>query len=87
MASITIKVNGTSGVVSASNARTAIILTKCLEAWDGPVGGTVQERVDFVVGKVRDYLVEVARGENRRAKMAVAQTEADDEIASINLID
>ena len=79
MADLSITIGPLTSTVTASNANAQAVLQKYIGAYYGPVDGTAQEQLDWVVEKLRAHIVEVARDHNRALKMAdaVAEAEAD----------
>ena len=77
MAELSITIGQLTSSVTASNANAQAVLTKYIGAYYGPTDGTAQEQLDWVVAKLREHIVEVAREHNRALKMADAAVEAE----------
>ena len=77
MANLSISIGTLTSTVTASNANAQSVLQKFIGAYYGPVDGTAQEQLDWVVAKLREHIVEVARDHNRALKMADAAVEAE----------
>jgi hypothetical protein len=84
MADLTLSVGPVTSTVAANDAAAADVLRKFVAAYDGPVNGNNQQQADFVVARLRAHLVEVARGQRRREKVAAAEADAAAENAAVD---
>ena len=77
MAELSITVGPLTSTVMASNAKAQAVLTAYIGAYYGPLDGTPQEQLDWVVEKLQSHIVEVAQSHNRALKHAAADVDAE----------
>lgn len=69
MAKLTLKIDASnSGEATVADAKLISQVDLAVAAWNGPATGTQSEKLAFVAGKLKGYLIEVAKGEKRRQR-------------------
>lgn len=66
------------GNANVGDVKAAQIVDLFLAARGAPLGLTDQQKVDFAAAELKSYMLEVAKGENRRQRRA----ELEDQIAT-----
>lgn len=76
MAKITVKIDNTNTAdASVADAKLLGQVDLAVSAWNGPTGGTTVEKLQFVADRLKNYLLEVAKGEKRRQRQETMETQ------------
>lgn len=76
MASITITVGPITATKTAGDAAAQAILADYIAAYNGPVNGTNQQKLDWIVTDLVRHIREVANGYNVKSAVDTTQTTA-----------
>lgn len=76
MASITIAVGPITGTKSAGDAAAQALINDYITAYNGPVGGTNQQKMDWFVADLVRHIREVANGASIKAARDAAEATA-----------
>ncbi len=77
MANFTLSVGPVSTTNTVDTAKAMIIITGYIAAYAGPVAGTNQEKVDWLLDHLQVHIREVSLGYNRRMAEQAAATAAE----------